>query len=92
MVQNLRAHFILYVITIKCIECAQEKIEFSCKLQRPRLISPKVLGDLSFATKTKDKKLQENSRGLQKNGILLPRGGVCHPMPPHGYGPAYFVM
>ena len=30
MIQNLRAYFILYAITIKFIECMQEKIEFSC--------------------------------------------------------------
>ena len=53
MVQNLRAYFILYVITIKCIKCMQEKIEFFCMLQRPRLISTKMLGDLSLATKIK---------------------------------------
>ena len=29
MVQNLRAYFILYVISIKFIKCAQEKIEFA---------------------------------------------------------------
>ena len=50
MVQNLRAYFILYVKTIKCIKCMQEKIEFSCMLQRPRLISTKILEDLSLAT------------------------------------------
>ena len=50
MVQILRAYFILYVITIKCIKCMQEKIEFSCMLQKPRLISAKILGDLSLAT------------------------------------------
>ena len=50
MVQNLRAYFILYVITIKCIKCMQENIEFSSMLQRPRLISIKILGDLSLAT------------------------------------------
>ena len=53
MVQNLRAYFILYVITIKCIKCMQEKIEFSCMLKRPRLISTTILGDLSMATKIK---------------------------------------
>ena len=53
MVQNMSAYFILYVITIKCIECMQEKIEFSRMLQRPRLISTKILGYLSLATKTK---------------------------------------
>ena len=49
MVQNLRAYFVLYVISVKCIKCMQEKIEFSCMLLRPRLISIKILGDLSFA-------------------------------------------
>ena len=92
MVQNMRAYFILNVITIKCINCMQEKTEFSCKLQRPTLISTKTLGDLSLATKIKqqknNKKLQENSQGRQKDGILLPRGAVATPMPPHGYGPA----
>ena len=44
--------FILHVIMIKCIglECMQENIEFSCMLQRPRLILTKILGDLSLAT------------------------------------------
>ena len=53
MVQNLRAYFILYVIMIKFIKCMQERIEFSCMLQGPRLISAKILGCLSLATKTK---------------------------------------
>ena len=54
MVQNLRAYFILYVITIKCIKCMQEKIEFFCMLQGPTLTSTKML-DLSLATKIKQK-------------------------------------
>ena len=53
MVLNLRAYFILYVITIKCIKCVLEKIEYSSMLQRPRLISSKILGDLSLATMIK---------------------------------------
>ena len=53
MVQNLRAYFILYVIKIKCIKCMKEKIEFSCMLQKPWLISTKILGDLSLATMIK---------------------------------------
>ena len=56
MVQNTRAYFILYVITIKCIKCMQEKTEFCYMLQRPGLISTKVLGDLSLATKIKQQK------------------------------------
>ena len=53
VVQNLRAHFILYIIIIKCIKCKQEKNEFSCMLQRPRLLSTKTLEHLSLATKIK---------------------------------------
>ena len=30
MVENLRVCFILYVITIKCMKCMQEKIELPC--------------------------------------------------------------
>ena len=41
MVQNLRAYFIPYVITVKYIKCMQDRIEFSYMLQRPRLISTK---------------------------------------------------
>ena len=52
MVQNLRACFKLNVIMINCIKCMQEKIEFSCMLQRPRMISTNILGDLSLATIT----------------------------------------
>ena len=25
--------------------------------------------------------------GVAKSGVLLSRGGICHPTPPHGYGP-----
>ena len=37
MVQNLRAYFILYVITIKCKKYMQDRIEFSCMLQRKKV-------------------------------------------------------
>ena len=53
MVQNMRAYFILYVITITCIKCMQEMTEFCYMLQKPRLISSKVLEDLFLATKIK---------------------------------------
>ena len=33
MVQNLRAYFILNVITIESTNCKQEKIGFSCMLK-----------------------------------------------------------
>ena len=53
VVQNLRAYFILYVIAIKCVKCMQEKIEFSCMLQRPWLITTKISGDLPLVTMIK---------------------------------------
>ena len=83
MVQNMRAYFILYIITIKCINCMQEKTEFCYMLQRPRLISTKVLGDLSLATKIKQQKttikIARKFSGVAKDGILLPRGAFATP-------------
>ena len=71
-VQNLRAHFILHIITIKWLMCVQEKIELSSMSQRPRLSSSKVSGDLSFAAKIKQhQKLQKNSQGWQEADMVL---------------------
>ena len=53
MENNLRANFILHVITNKYIKCVQEKIEFSSMLQRQMLIYRKILRDVSLATKIK---------------------------------------
>ena len=47
MVQNLRAYFMLHVITIKWMMCVQEKLELTVTSQRPRLSSTKISGDLS---------------------------------------------
>ena len=83
MVQNLRAYFMLYVVTIKCIKCKQENIELSCMSQRPRLISTKSLADKDKAA---IKILQEYSQGLQKDSTLLPRGDTCNPSQPIATG------
>ena len=53
MVQNLRPYLILYAITIKWAMCVQEKVELVSILQRPRLSSTTVSGDISLATKSK---------------------------------------
>ena len=37
MVQNLRAYFMLYIVTIKWKTCVQEKIELSRMSHRPSL-------------------------------------------------------
>ena len=85
MVQNMRAYFILHVITIQFINCMQEKTEFSCKLQRPTLISAKILGDLSFAAtkikqqKTTIKNCKKILRGGKKMAFCCPGGHL----PPH---------
>ena len=69
MVQNMRAYFMIYVITIKFINCMQEKTEFFCKLQRPTLISTRVLGDLSLATKIKQQKTRiKNCKKILRGG------------------------
>ena len=88
MVQNMRAYFIIYVITIKCINCMQEKTEFFCKLQRPKLLSTKVLRDLSLATKIKQQKSRIKNckkilRGDKKMASCYPGVAVatpCHPI------------
>ena len=92
MVQNMRAYSILHIIRIKCINCMQEKTEFSCKLQRPTLISTKILGDLSLATKIKQQKTTIKNckkilRGGKKMASCCPGGGSCRPTPPHSYRP-----
>ena len=80
MLQSLRAYFIPYVITIKCIKRMQEKVELPCMLQRSRLISTKILGDLSLATIKNCKKIL---RGGKRKASCCPGGHL----PPHGYGP-----
>ena len=118
MVQNLRAYFILYVITIKCTKCMQEKVEFSCikvdldetKVDLDQNFSKSLLGYKDKATIKNCKKIPRGGKkmvsccpgvakrwylvalGWQKDGILLPWGGICHPMPPHGYGLFYSVI
>ena len=84
MVQNMRAHFILYVITINCINCMQEKTEFSCKLERPTLISTKLLGDLSLATKIKQQKAT-----IKKCKKILKGGQKWHPVAQGWHLPSY---
>ena len=84
MVQNMRAYSIFYVITIKCISFMQEKTEFSCMSQRPRLISTKMLGDLSLATKVKQQKTTiKNCKKILSGGKKM---ASCCPgghLPPH---------
>ena len=85
MVQNLRAHFILYIITIKCIKRMQERIEFSCMPQGPRLISIKILGDLSLATKTKQQyKIARKFSGEAKRWHSVAQGASATPCHPNG--------
>ena len=69
MVQNLRAYFILYDITMKLIMYVQEKIELSSMSQRPRLSSTTISGDFSFNYKDKAtiKNCKINSQGLAKS-------------------------
>ena len=83
MVQNVRAYSIPYAITIKCINCMQDKIDFSCMLQRPRLISTKILV-LFLATKAKQQRL--TIMNCKKIIRCDKRLGSCCPgghLPPH---------
>ena len=88
MVQNLRAYFMLHAITIKWVMSVQEKVYLTATSKRPRLSSTKISGKpLLVAKKSNNKIWQESFQEWQKAGIVLFRGGICHPMPPHGYGP-----
>ena len=49
--KNLRAYFILHVVTIKWIMSVQENIELSSMSQRPRLSYSIIYGDYSLATR-----------------------------------------
>ena len=53
VVQNLRAYFMLHVITIKWMMCVQEKIELSGTSKRPRLSSTKISGEPLLVAKKK---------------------------------------
>ena len=65
-----------------------EKIELSSMSQRSGWSSIKISGDLSFATKEKAAKQTAKIffRG-GKSWRIPTHGGICHPMPPHGYEP-----
>ena len=66
----------------------EEKNEVFSTSQGPGLSSIKISGDLSLAAKKRlQNTLETIFQGWQKAGFLLPRNGICHPMPPHGYGP-----
>ena len=53
MVQNLRGHSILYVITIKWIMRVEEKIGISSMSERQRLSPIKTSGGISLSTNIK---------------------------------------
>ena len=93
MAQNMRAYFTLYVIAIKCIKCMQEKIEFlvctKTKVDLNQNFRRSLLGYEGKAAKNNNEKLQENSQGWQKDGILLPRGAVATPCRPIATGLFY---
>ena len=65
MVQNLRAYFILYVITIRCIKCMQEKFGFlACTKTKVDLNQNFRISLLrSYNNQATIKKLQDNSQG-----------------------------
>ena len=83
MVQNMRAYFILYVITNKSINCIKEKTEFSCMLQRPRLISTTMLGDLSLAKKIKHQKTTKDCKKILRGGKKMISCCPGGHLPPH---------
>ena len=85
VVQNLRAYFILCVITIIWIMSVEKKINLSRMSLRPRLISSDISRDLCLTTKIKwqHKIAQTTPRGVNKLAYYFPGVAVatpCHPM------------
>ena len=85
MVQNLRGYFILYVITIKWIECVLVKTEHSSMSKRPRLRSRRILGSLLLAAKMKQqlniaKKVLRVGKNLASGCLWVAFATPCHPM------------
>ena len=88
VIQNLRAHFIVYVITIKWTICAQEKnLTFYCVTNTKIELNQNFRRHLIIYKYKARIKTAKNFKGWQKAGILLSRDGICHPMSPHGCGP-----
>ena len=74
---------------VKWINLCTGKIELSSILQRLGFSSTEMAENLSLATKIKKiKSLPKSSQIWQIATVLLLRGAICLPMPPHGYGPA----
>ena len=82
MEQNLRAHFILYVIAIKWIMFTEKKINLSSMSQRPRLISRDISGDLCLATEIKQqhKIAKRTPRGGNKLAYYFPGLAFATPL------------
>ena len=81
--QMLRAHLILYVVKLKWIMFAQEKIEYSSMLLRSRLRSTKISGDFPFSIKKQQQNIAKKFPGVAKSWHPAPQG--WH-LPPHDYG------
>ena len=67
MVQNLKAYFTLYAITIKGIMCVQEKIEFFDMFQRPWSSFKDISGDLALTRKVKQQQT------IAKKFLVVPK-------------------
>ena len=81
MVQNLRAHSILHVATIKRILCVQENIELLVyRKTKVEFIHNFMRYLLSYNNNAVTRKMKKNSLGWQKTVTLLLRGGIYNPM------------
>ena len=87
VVRSLRAYVILCTIKIKWIICFQ-KLHFLVCHRDQGAAQSKFL-EISPLLQRNYSKIDCKSifSGWQKASSLLPSGGICHSMPPHGYGP-----
>ena len=87
MVQNMRAYFILHVITTKCIKCTQEKTEFSCTKTKADLNQNFRRSLLGYKDKATTKSCKKIIRGSKKTASCGPGVADAAPCPPHSCGP-----
>ena len=87
MPQMLRAHLILYVVKLKWIMCAQEKIEYSSMSLRSRARSTKISGDFPLNIKKQQQNIAKKFPGVADCWHPAPQGWHLPPHAPHGYGP-----
>ena len=75
---------IIFSLRLSFLTCKHGKIFLSSIIKK---IGALFLIHLISSRNLHILKCRKICRGGKNLGVLLSRGGICHPMPPHGYGP-----